>query len=281
MPNKNKTLSQQTLGICDFTWKVLQNRYFQDFPTTITSPPKTCQKQAEINAIPSKRWPQQMKKQKLFLFQISFRKCPKNGPRRGGGKSNLMFFLTWMHFGRQGLPMELPSDFQGHFYMIWNRFGHIFGSLFAKKGRDIKTKSNKVTEKRICRHSEYALKKNNARWRGWAKHFGYVRTAVLVTLFRHVWCCIFHVEERLHIIWLLQSAHGGTLYHPPVNGAQLQAAHGKPSKINKLKAIKKHIKMAPKSTESQQKWKVDFRNSSHTKCLILEPKTSRVRPTHH
>ena len=53
----------------------------------------------------------------------------------GGGEEVQfnVFFLTWMHFWRQGLHMELPSEFQGHFYMILTRFGHIFGSLFANK----------------------------------------------------------------------------------------------------------------------------------------------------
>ena len=59
--------------------------------------------------------------------------------------------------------MELPSDFQEHFYTILTRFGHIVGSLFAKKGREIETNQtrrprNKLQEQRICRHSEYALK---------------------------------------------------------------------------------------------------------------------------
>jgi len=56
-----------------------------------------------------------------------------------------------MHFGRQGLPMELPSDFQEHFYTILTRFGHICGNLFAKKGKEITTKSNQVTEKQAAR----------------------------------------------------------------------------------------------------------------------------------
>jgi hypothetical protein len=56
-----------------------------------------------------------------------------------------------MHFGRQGLPMELPSDFREHFYTILTRFGHTFGSLFAKKGREINKKTNKVTEKQAAR----------------------------------------------------------------------------------------------------------------------------------
>ena len=40
---------------------------------------------------------------------------------KGGGwgrKINLMHFLTWLHLGRQGLPMEIPSDSQEHFYII-------------------------------------------------------------------------------------------------------------------------------------------------------------------
>ena len=36
--------------------------------------------------------------------------------------------------------MELPSDLQEHFYTILTRFGHTFGSLFAKKGREITKK---------------------------------------------------------------------------------------------------------------------------------------------
>ena len=47
--------------------------------------------------------------------------------------------------------MELPSDFQEHFYTTFTRFGNIAGSLFAKKGREIKTKSTKVTEKQAAR----------------------------------------------------------------------------------------------------------------------------------
>ena len=73
-------------------------------------------------------------KKKLFFVQISSRKCPKNGPRKGGEKVQFnVFFLTWMHFGRWGLAMELLSDFQEHFYMISTKFGYNFGSLFAKK----------------------------------------------------------------------------------------------------------------------------------------------------
>ena len=81
------------------------------------------------------------------FFQISSWECPKNGPRMGGRIQFNVFFLTWMHFGRQGLPMELPSDFQEHFYTILTRFGHIVGTLFAKKRREVKKESNKVNDR--------------------------------------------------------------------------------------------------------------------------------------
>ena len=76
----------------------------------------------------------------------------------GGGKLQFnVFFLTWMHFGRQGLPMEFPSDFQEHFYTILTRFGHICGSLFAKKKKiHQKRKTNKVTDRETsCKSNEY------------------------------------------------------------------------------------------------------------------------------
>ena len=63
--------------------------------------------------------------------------CQKWSPDGGGESQFNVFFLTWMHFGRQGLPIELPSDFQEHFYTILTRFGHMFGSHLAKKGREI------------------------------------------------------------------------------------------------------------------------------------------------
>ena len=75
----------------------------------------------------------------MVLFQIFRENVLKMVPGRGGESQFNVFFLTWMHFGRQGLPIELPSDFQEHFYTILTRFGHIFGSLFGKKGREIKT----------------------------------------------------------------------------------------------------------------------------------------------
>ena len=34
-------MNQEALGICDFTWNVLQNRCFQDLPRTLASPQKT------------------------------------------------------------------------------------------------------------------------------------------------------------------------------------------------------------------------------------------------
>ena len=40
-PKIHKKLRQEALGICDFTWKVLQNRCFQDLPRTLASPRKT------------------------------------------------------------------------------------------------------------------------------------------------------------------------------------------------------------------------------------------------
>ena len=73
----------------------------------------------------------------MVLFQNSFRKCLKNGPKAGGEVQFNVFFLTWMHLGRQGLPMELPSDSQEHFYMILAKVGNNFGSLFAKKTKII------------------------------------------------------------------------------------------------------------------------------------------------
>ena len=74
----------------------------------------------------------------MFFVQMFRENVPKMVPGRGGEKVQLnVFFLTWMHFGRQGLPIELPSDFQEHFYTILTRFGHMFGNLFAKKGRGI------------------------------------------------------------------------------------------------------------------------------------------------
>ena len=73
----------------------------------------------------------------------------------GGEKVQFnVFFLTWMHFGRQGLPMELPSAFQGHFYTILTRFGNIFGSLFVKKGREIK-KIEQGARETSCKSNEY------------------------------------------------------------------------------------------------------------------------------
>ena len=76
----------------------------------------------------------------MVLFQIFLENVPQMVPGRGREKVQFnVFFLTWNHFGRQGLPIELPSDFQEHFYTILTRFGHIFGSLFGKKGREIKT----------------------------------------------------------------------------------------------------------------------------------------------
>ena len=57
----------------------------------------------------------------------------------GGEKVEFnVFFLTWMHFGRQGLPMELPSDFQEHFYMILTKFEDNIRSLFAKKTKQLR-----------------------------------------------------------------------------------------------------------------------------------------------
>ena len=73
----------------------------------------------------------------MVIFQLSFRKCPENGPQTGGEKVKFnVFFLTWMHFGRQGLPMELAGDFQEYFYMISTQFGDNLG-----RG------SNEMTEK--------------------------------------------------------------------------------------------------------------------------------------
>ena len=75
----------------------------------------------------------------MVCFQIVLENVSKMVPGRGGGKLQFnVVFLTWMHFGRQGLPMELPSDFQEHFYTILTRFGHTFGSLFAQKKRNHK-----------------------------------------------------------------------------------------------------------------------------------------------
>ena len=76
----------------------------------------------------------------MLLFQIFREHVPKILPGRGREKVQFnVVFLTWMHLGRQGLPMELPSNFQEHFYMILHRFGKSVGSLFAKNGREIKT----------------------------------------------------------------------------------------------------------------------------------------------
>ena len=75
----------------------------------------------------------------MVLFQICRENVPKMVPGQGGEKVKFnVFLLTWMHFGRPGLLIELPSDFQEHLYTILTRFGHIVGSLFAKKGRGIK-----------------------------------------------------------------------------------------------------------------------------------------------
>ncbi len=53
----------------------------------------------------------------MVLFQIFRENVSKMVPGRGGEKVQFnVFFLTWMHFGRQGLPMELPSDFQEHLF---------------------------------------------------------------------------------------------------------------------------------------------------------------------
>ena len=74
---------------------------------------------------------------------------------RGWGESPNVFFLTWMHFVRHGLPMELPSDSQEHCYMILPTFGHKFGRLFAKKTKWISEKrSNKMTEKHVARATD-------------------------------------------------------------------------------------------------------------------------------
>ena len=54
-----------------------------------------------------------------------------------------------MHFGRQGLPMELLSDPQEHLYMILTKFGNNVGNLFAKKTNP-KKRSNKMTEKQAA-----------------------------------------------------------------------------------------------------------------------------------
>ena len=50
----------------------------------------------------------------MVLFKIFLEHVPKMVPRPGGEKVQFnVFGLTWMHFGRQGLPMELKTISKG------------------------------------------------------------------------------------------------------------------------------------------------------------------------
>ena len=94
----------------------------------------------------------------MVVFQKFVENVLKNFPRRGGVVQLKVLFLSWMHFRRQGLPMELPSNSQQHFYMSLTSFGNVCGSLFAKHGREITCffffLFYKVTEKQDARATD-------------------------------------------------------------------------------------------------------------------------------
>ena len=88
-------------------------------------------------------------------FPNVFQKMSKTwSSERGGRKSNLMLFLTWMHFGRQGPPQELLGDFQEHVYMILTRFGNNFGSLSAKETKRIQKTIQRDDQEAGCKSNE-------------------------------------------------------------------------------------------------------------------------------
>ena len=68
--------------------------------------------------------------------------------------------------GARGAPWSSQvGDFQEHSYMILTKFGNNFGSLFAKKTKQIKKKrSNKMTEKQAAGAADDNSFHNEAGW---------------------------------------------------------------------------------------------------------------------
>ena len=109
----------------------------------------------------------------MVLFHIFSKMSQKWSPDKEGESPISCSFLTWMHFGRQGLAMELPGDFQEHFYMILTKFGNNFGRESSEMTE--KEEQWMTTPSTMRQVGTHWRKQNNAalaRWRAWAQPFG-------------------------------------------------------------------------------------------------------------
>ena len=114
----------------------------------------------------------------LDLLQEMFQKRSQKGER----DNQKLGVSTWIHLWRQGLPMELRTDFQGHVLMRPTRVGDRFGRF-----RCHEYKTNRLsprarmqeqqtiipsTTKQVGAHTRLHNITTQARWWGWAKPSG-------------------------------------------------------------------------------------------------------------